>query len=590
MTSRAHRRNESRYVGRVESEKLSHALTVVRQLAALPAPEAAFGIEQARTALRTSTDPALVRELSHSLPQSVRTLPGEVSLALAELASDLAPYRPRLPHDILDLEPRLRVVWGRAALSCGHAAFIDRIEDPALLAIVSGFALGKLPAASRLFARLASAGEARLREALLGALKPAVEHLALAPEEAFDLLLPITADAEPRLRIAAFELLPQSWLARLTANRRRRRDDRIAEAITESELPVAKAALAAAGDLGLREVLAAVAEVERHPAALRADAIARLGPFADAADLDFVLSTVSVDPLRFGSPARQFVLEAHRHGVFVRESHLADLLAAFDAHTAWTGEELVRVAHIARAPLVRMLEDLDADDPRWRRRASIVAASSVPGAHEIIRRKLAQVGDLTTATAFIEAAGRCVDFADEGLLLAWLDRAPEAVLRVLRAKGTEAGTSRVDTFIRDDFTPPALRALAMDVCWAHARDRAALLAGWTEALGPRDGGLLDGKYVVRRDAEAARLLRAQTISNTRGETAVAPLDALRVFCESGDLDFLPEVTRLFREVFRHYVALALAGDFTVKRIRMPELEQLVFRFGRHVVKIGRAHV
>src|SRR5690606_9538858 len=50
---------------------------------------------------------------------------------------------------------------------------------------------------------------------------------------------------------------------------------------------------------------------------------------------------------------------------------------------------------------------------------------------------------------------------------------------------------------------------------------------------------------------------------------------------------LPEITRLFRLVFHEYVGAALAGDFTIKRIKMPELEQLIYRYGRHLIADGR---
>ena len=66
-----------------------------------------------------------------------------------------------------------------------------------------------------------------------------------------------------------------------------------------------------------------------------------------------------------------------------------------------------------------------------------------------------------------------------------------------------------------------------------------------------------------------------------------PLAALRLLCEAGKPELLPEITRLFRLVFSDYVRAALAGDFTIKRTRMPELEQLIYRYARHLLADGR---
>lgn len=114
---------------------------------------------------------------------------------------------------------------------------------------------------------------------------------------------------------------------------------------------------------------------DEGPAQGRVDALIALGPLARDEDIDVALALASRSPLSFGPAVRRFLLAAHRHGVFVRERHLDALLECFDAHPLWTAEELVRVTYIVRAELVEELAALGPDDPRWIRRAAILAAS-----------------------------------------------------------------------------------------------------------------------------------------------------------------------------------------------------------------------
>ena len=551
--------------------------------AAVHAPhDALAALVALRGELRTNADAA--RALARRLPERVAALSPEVSLLFSEVAAELAPYGPRLPTDTARLVPRLRIAWARTALVCGAIDEVVALDDAGLLAVVAGFSLGALPMALPVFRRLGAARDARLRQTLLSSLAAAVEHLAVTPEVAFDGLLPLVDDVEPRLRIAALELVREPWLRRLSSKRARDRDLAVERALTSAESPVANAAVVTAGHLGLHDLLATVLD-DDAPSALGAEVMARLAPVADATDLDRVVALMNTDTLRYGGPARLFLLEAHRHGTFLRESHLEAVLTAFDAHRLWSGEELVRLTHIARTNLIRVMEPLDADDPRWRRRAAILAASPVVAASELLRQKLVQVTDDENLSAFVDAAGRAAFFADEEALLGVLPRVPAAAITALRYKGSLRSVGPLDRLARDPFTPSSLRSLAMATCWAHAEDRPALLAGWVAALGPREGGLLSGRFVARRDAEGARLVCQRLKLGLDAD--LSPLDALRLLAESGDVTLLPEVSRLFREVFRHYVTLALAGDFTVKRVRMPELEQLVFRYGRQCITDGR---
>jgi len=205
----------------------------------------------------------------------------------------------------------------------------------------------------------------------------------------------------------------------------------------------------------------------------------------------------------------------------------------------------------------------------------------------VIERLLETTQDPRVAAAAVDAAGRSPEYAGEPLLLRWLDALPEVVIPVLRVKGGAGSVARLRAIVEDPFTAHARRTQAMDVLWALEPDRSGLLRALSRQLGPHVSGLLGGKHLTRRDAIAAQLL-AEPTWDDQPEYAIEPLAQLKVYCEAGDLGLLAEVTRLFREVFRGYVRDALAGDFSIKRLLMPELEQQVFRYGRFLVDQGRS--
>ncbi|HLT35857.1 MAG TPA: HEAT repeat domain-containing protein, partial [Enhygromyxa sp.] len=277
-----------------------------------------------------------------------------------------------------------------------------------------------------------------------------------------------------------------------------------------------------------------------------------------------------------------FILQAHRRGVFIHDGEIPALLGAFDMNPEWTGDQLVRVAFIARNAMLTELARLAADDRRWIRRAAILAASVDTDAHLLIATQLRATADLRIAAALIDAAGRSPEFADEDALLAWLPQLPEPVITALYAKASARSIAPLRELAVDPLCPSSLRAAALKTLWALSDDRRGLLRELGQRLGPGEAGLFDSTRLSARDGTAAQLLVELGWTDD-----VEPLAALKLLCEAGKPELLPEITRLFRLVFHEYVGAALAGDFTIKRIKMPELEQLIYRYGRHLIADGR---
>lgn len=331
----------------------------------------------------------------------------------------------------------------------------------------------------------------------------------------------------------------------------------------------------------------ALSERARLLPAVRRAALAALGSLAQRDDLELALGLAAQEPLAWGQAIHRFLLEAHRHGVFLREAHLPAVLELFDVFTGWTGEELVRVTYLARAALIARLAELPAEDARWRRRASILAASHGTAAPLLLAALLDRLDPATTdprtALALLDAAGRCASFDAEGALLRWLPALPEAVLPSLRAKGGAASVAPLRELVCAPFTEPNLRAQALWTLWALAPDRPALLAELVARLPASVLPLTESRFAAQRDATLAELL----LRAPAQQAELPALAQMELLCEAGQLRLLPEVTRLFREVLRGYVRKALEGDFTIKRLLVPQMEQMIFRYGRHVLKDGR---
>jgi HEAT repeat protein len=565
------------------------SLSSLESLHAWAAPEAVARLGALADALPTCGDPERLEALARALPAAVSGLEPEVCLALASVAAALVPHGPVIPRDVAELEPRLRVAWRRIQLAAGDAvalAWLDELDEQELLRIVHGWSVDSILDPLPLARRLAAARDARLRMLLLDWILPIVRQLAATPAEAFAVLLPLVQDEDPTIRTRTLAMLGEGWLRGLSPVAERERGRVLVDALADAEASVVRAAIASVAALGRRDwLLPLVLDDERQDLA-RAEGLDALAPLAQAEDLDVALTLAVHEPLRFGPPARRFLLAAHRHGVFVRSQHLPALLELFDTHPGWTGEELVRVTYIVRAELVEQLAELPADDPRWIRRASILAASVGTRAPAVLRDRLEHVRDLAVARAFVEAAGHSPEYEGEEPLLTWLDALPEAVVPVLRVKGGAQAQARLHARVEDPRCGPAERSLAMGVLWALCRDRTTLLRELGTRLGPHDAGLLDGAYLEHRDPRIARLVVDPPWEDAPHHV-IEPLRRFELLCESGDIELLPKILELYRELFRGYVRRALAGDFIIKRVALPELEQQLFRYGRHLVKAGR---
>lgn len=560
-------------------------MTSFAGLAAWSPADAVARLTALAEALPGCDEPQVLADLARALPEAVAALTPEVCLGLQGIAMALVGHGPRIPGDVDALEPRLGCAWRRVLLAASDDPDAPaRMSDAALLQVVHGWAIDEVLAPLPLLRRMAAADDARLRARLLEWIHPAVHQLAVSPAEAVALVLPLVADPEPALRGRAVGLLAEGWVRGLAPSVERDREAALAGAVLDEDDSVARIAVGAAAALGRRDWLVTLVLPGDAPA--RVDALWVLGPLAHDEDLGPVLALVAVDPLRHGPAVRRFLLAAHRHGVFVRAEHVDAVLLAFDAHPAWTGEELARVTHIVRAELVARLAMLAADDPRWIRRADILAASVDPGAPVLLHALLEQVRDPAIAAALIGAAGRCPDYVGEAPLLAWLAALPEAVIPVLRAKGGPGAEIVLRARALDPRCPPAARAQVIAVLWSLTRDHAGLLRELSAALGPHESGLLEADRCAHRDRTIAEIVVAAAWPEDPAH-AIDPPRQLALLCESGDIEQMDRVVALFREQVRRVVRQALAGDFTIKRVALPELEQRLFRYGRHLLKDGR---
>lgn len=564
-------------------------------------------------------DPQRLDAIAHALPRHVVPLAPELCLALRQLALALARagVNPRLPEDLEQLEPRLQIAWLQVRLTTlEDAAQLDAIDDLALLrALTSGMGpsrsnlewttawarpgwdsraeWGPLDAIAPLSSllRMARAADVRVRAWVPPLLGPAINRLALTGAEAFECLCVLADDPERSIRLEVFRALREPWLYALSPAAQSRRDELVQAGLGDRDARIVHECIDLAVLLERRAWLIPLAcDLERQDA-VPASALAKLGTIATEQDIELGLLLVGADPLRFGPALRELLLAAHRHGAFVREPMIPALLEAFDHHLEWTGEELVRVSHIARVQLIEVLGQLHASDRRWIRRAAILGAcaglGASLGAGPLIVELLARTDDLEIASALIDAAGRLPEYTEEAALLAWLPRIPDIVIPVLRVKGSAASALRLQALVEDPRCPEYLRPLALESLWALADERRALQRELSTKLGPRASGMLNATHLATRDDLAAGLL-CDPPWPASPEHELEPLLVLAALCASGERRFLPEVTRRFRAIVHGYVRDALAGDFTIKRLRLPELEHHIYLYGCHLIAHGRS--
>jgi hypothetical protein len=559
---------------------LASAVEILARLDSHETADALAKIDKIISALPSCNAPERLEAIAAALPLRVSAYAPELTLALAKLALELVHHRPRLPEDLEALPPVLHVAWWRVRLSTSEEpAEFAAIDDALLLRILTDWPHGLIDAAApnQLLDRMTRAADPRLRAMALEQLAAALKHVAITPEQACACLLQLARDTEPALRRAAFEALRQRSGYRLTPAERRAL---ITDGLEDARLD--ESCMRLAVTLDERELLMEFAFDEQREPSRRADALARLGELAQDGDLEPVLGFMQIDPLLYGQSVRVFILSAHQRGVFIHDAEIPALLDAYDRKNRWTGDELVRVAYVARRAMLAELARLPADDPRWIRRAAILAASVDTEAHVVIATQLRATTDLRIAAALLDAAGRSPDFCDEEALLTWLPKLPEPVIAALYAKGTERSVAPLRELVLDRRCPADLRTSAMRTLWALCTDRRALLRELSQRIGPSAAGLLDSTRLSARDGTAAQIL-----VELGSDHDIEPLAALKLLCEAGKPELLPEITRLFRIVYSECVNTALAGDFTIKRTQLPELEQLIFRYGRHLIADGR---
>ncbi|PRQ04433.1 hypothetical protein ENSA5_07690 [Enhygromyxa salina] len=577
---------------------LEAATSTLARVAALPLPEALTRLDVIAAALPSCGAPERLDAIAAALPQRLGELAPELGLALARLAAELLPHAPSVPDDIDEQAPSVRVAWLRIALALDPASGSpDAIDESSLLRVLDGWSVSAAADPHALALRLAKAADPRLRAMTLAQIRRGVSDLALTPEQGFWTLAALLEDTESSIRREAYAALLDPWAQQLSGVARAERKRIVRAGLGDADRPIVRICVGLATQLDQRQWLIDLLDDESVDASARETILLGLGPLATREDLEVALTLAVGQPLRWSASTRAFLLAAHRHGAFLDDSQVPLALEAYDLHEGWTAEAFVRVTHIARAALIDELGKLRATDPRWIRRAAILAASVGTGAHLLIAELLAElhergashedVGELRIAAALIEAAGASPEYADEGPLLAWLPRLPELLIPVLRVKGGPRAAVRLQALVEDPRCPEPLRGPALRALWALAEDRPGLLRALSSALGPRRSGLLDTELRAARDPLAASLyLEAPWADDPAHE--LDPGEALELLCEAGELRFLPEITRLFRLVYTRTVQQALAGQFSIKRVELPRLEQLIYRYGRHLIAGGRA--
>jgi HEAT repeat protein len=532
-----------------------------------------------KPAIESCSDPDTLTALAAAIPQQVADLTPEIGLTLVDIAKLLTFHQPPIPADTHLLTPQLQTAWLRVQINSGDLSAFSRLPADQVVRVVSGWSVEQAVDPVGVLSILAKSPDERVRMFSLTSLQTLVEQLAISGHVAFDHVLQLAADSNELIARAALRTLGKQWLVGATYQQSRKRMTVLEHAIDSSDIDIVSAALESISDLQNRKLLLQAMHLQ-HCAAT---AISLLGICAVQADITAVFEIAKADLLRYGASVRHFLLQAHRHGAFVKTENVRAAMEHFESHQSWTAEEFIRITHLVRAELLNELTQIPTDDPRWLQWSEVVALTTASGADALLTSVISDTNSLAIATAAIAAAGKCPGFVDDSCLFRWLRRLPEATLPVLRVKGTARGYGVLLTLVEDPFTTTAHRRLALPVLWALATDRAALMDHLAALLGPHDAGLLT---LDLSEQSSARVFAAQRWISTPDRVVDADIQ-LEFFCKSGDPAVLPDVTRLFREVFRRHVADALQGDFSVKRQKLPELEQQIFKYGRMLIGNGR---
>lgn len=534
-----------------------------------------------RAWLQTCQDRALLVGLAEAMPQKLKPLPDQFSLELSRLATVLVPYGLTKAEDVTTLSPRLRALWLRTYINAGQDP--GPLSDTILLQVVTGWPMVELFQPQPLIARMVQAQDPRIRLQAIDLIRRSAQRLCLSGQEVFEHVQRLAKDPEPRVREAAQHEWVQPLLGSLRPKQERARREAVVGGLSDAFEPVVGASVQAACGLGYTAELRDLLFERTTPLKTRRSLLQVFGDLAGPEDLGPVIRLALEAKLAFGSGVRQCLLQMHRRGIFVGTQDLDNLLLAFDQHQGWTPEDFVRVTYIVRVELMARLAELSPDDQVWIRRAGILGAAYRVGAHELIAEMLDRCTQPAIAKEFVRAAGASPEFTNEASLLDWLPRLPEAVIPVLRQKGTADAQCALRAIVDEPLTSYSLRKLAFNALWAHSEDRGRLMAEVAEVVGPSESGLLDTNRAPARDSTVADLVAGASWP----ASTLSPKRRLSILCESARPGLRPAIVAQFRELFAHYLGKALQGDFMIKRELLPELEQMLFRHGRYLVAAGR---
>lgn len=556
-------------------------------LAHLEAPDAQARVTALRESLEHQTEG--LQQLAAAMPISVSTFSSELALELSGLTRALHLHSPAMPVDIQELAPFVRAEWRKTQLWCGDDDWALAATDVELADVFAGsrFVVAK---ATRILERLAKAEDPRLRHVVFRDITACIADLSLHPAEALPLLITLSQDSDDAIRAKSVRLLAAPWLFSLTNAAARRRLAAIEAALADHVEEVVCAALDAAAALGESRLIQECFADSSASLTARKCALMHLDAAGEEDHIAPMLRLAAEDPFVYAPAAWDALLGMHRRGVFLRAQHLPALLELYDSRDAFNGDELVRVSHLARRELLELLRQVPAGDLRWTGRADILAQSFGTGAHLLLAELLKDCGGSPivagpVAGALLDAAATSAEFDACELALPFYDAMPERVLTLLRVKGDDSHATMLLERACHPSCSRALRGALIEVLWTLSADRDALLHMLTTELGPHESTLLR-RAKTRQDQRVAKLV-AEAPWPERTSDRLKASARLKIYAASGDIDRREELVTEFRTAYRQCLAKALSGDFAAKRVELPELEQQLFIYGRHLVSDGR---
>ncbi|MEM9069765.1 MAG: HEAT repeat domain-containing protein [Myxococcota bacterium] len=436
----------------------------------------------------------------------------EVRAGLARLTLRLAAYAPKSPAE--DDEPALRPLWDRCQLAV-TPALAAKWSDERVIAALASAVPKAMPTPGPLVRRLAACAGDEAYLAIAWA-KAAVTALSLSPNDAFEALQALSRNESDEVRAAFVRELRQPWLSRVASR------SAIGHALEDSCPHVVREALLS----GSRH------HVQRARALLRDPHVAHaathlLACFGDAADLEQALHHPDA------------MLIHHRSGRFPRAEHVESLLQSFLAQS-WTGFAFAQVTFTCRQEVLDQLAAVEETDLRWERLAELLPhlegrSSSGKTATDLLNSLLSTATNADVVAALLEAA-RSAPGVSENALLPHVDAFRELALAALRVHGGPSTLRTIGERLREPTAFGASRREALDLCWALADDRFALV----DAIGAEPWSDAQLKQLVTKaETRVSRVLR-------EGSAVVR----LRLLANVGDVAHLKSVATLFRRAIR----------------------------------------